>query len=425
MCGIIGYIGRDDAKGILLNGLDKLEYRGYDSAGIAIINSEGIHIFKDKGRIAHLRTIVEDSVSATVGIGHTRWATHGEPNKYNSHPHQSSSGRFTIVHNGIIENELELRNRYLADYNFISDTDTEVVVALIEYFFGIENDLENAIFKVISLLKGSYALGIIDSQNPDVLYAVKNKSPMLIGVGQDFNMIGSDVMTMLQCTKEFIEIEDGEVVRLTRESITIYDSSKNIINRKSFISQLDSSNIEKGEYPHYMLKEICEQPQIIRDIIDKYFENGKIKIDDEILDAVKQADRIYIIGSGTSMHAGFIGKQLFESLAKIPAEVHISAEFVYNTPVITKNPIFVFISQSGETADSRAALVKIKSLGYKSLTLTNVAGSTLSRESDYTLLLHAGRLRQYPPCGMARHSSARRPVRDPRLYPRGGAGRAG
>ncbi|MTL82692.1 glutamine--fructose-6-phosphate transaminase (isomerizing), partial [Turicibacter sanguinis] len=390
MCGIVGYIGGQDVKDILLNGLEKLEYRGYDSAGIAVVNEAGVHIFKDKGRIAHLRTVVDETVLSTVGIGHTRWATHGAPNQRNSHPHQSSTGRFTVVHNGVIENELELRKEYLPNYNFISDTDTEVIVALIEKFVLEKEDVELAIRHVMSILHGSYALGVIDAQNPEVLYAAKNKSPMLIGLGEGFNMIGSDAMAMLQCTNQFVEIEDEEFIKLTREEVTIYNLLGVKIKRDPFTAELDASDIEKGTYPHYMLKEIDEQPYVIRRIVEQYFEDGEIKIDPEIVKAVSEADRLYIVAAGTSMHAGFVGKQMFEQLAGIPTEVHISSEFVYNTPVISQNPLFIFISQSGETADSRAVLVKIKQLGYKSLTITNVPGSTLSREADHTLLLYAG-----------------------------------
>ncbi len=389
MCGIVGYIGNQDVKEVLLSGLEKLEYRGYDSAGIAIVNN-GVHIFKDKGRIANLRTVVDFSLESTVGIGHTRWATHGKPNKRNSHPHQASEGRFTIVHNGVIENEQELREVYLPDYKFISDTDTEVIVALIERFVNEKETVELAIRHVMSLLHGSYALGVIDAQNPDVLYAAKNKSPMLIGLGNGFNMIGSDAMAMLQCTNEFVEIEDEEFIILTRESVTIHNLLGVTVKRDSFTAELDASDIEKGTYPHYMLKEIDEQPYVIRRIVEQYFVDGEYKINKEIVEAVQEADRLYIVAAGTSMHAGFVGKQMFEQLAGIPTEVHIASEFVYNTPVISKKPLFIFISQSGETADSRAVLVKIKKLGHKSLTITNVPGSTLSREADHTLLLFAG-----------------------------------
>ena len=390
MCGIVGYIGQKDVKDILLDGLEKLEYRGYDSAGIAVLNTAGMHVFKEVGRIANLRSVVDESIVGTVGIGHTRWATHGVPARRNSHPHRSKDGRFTIVHNGVIENELELRDEYLVGYEFVSDTDTEVIVALIERFFGELKDVEASIRCVMGLLYGSYALGVIDSENPEVLYAAKNKSPMLIGIGDGFNMIGSDAMAMLQCTDQFVEIHDGEFIKLTREKVTIYNLSGTEMKRSPFTAELDMSDIEKGTYSHYMLKEIDEQPYVMRRIVDKYFDDGEIKIDKNISQAVKNADRIYIVAAGTSMHAGFVGKQLMEQLAKIPTEVHIASEFVYNTPVISSKPLFIFLSQSGETADSRAVLVKMKELGHKTLTITNVPGSTLSREADYTLPLYGG-----------------------------------
>ena len=389
MCGIVGFIGNQDVKEILLTGLEKLEYRGYDSAGIAMINNQDIHIFKDKGRIANLRKLVDDQVNGYMGIGHTRWATHGKPNKINSHPHQSATGRFTIVHNGVIENDLELKVKYLSDYNFISDTDTEVIAALIEQF-SLNQDLEAVIRQLIQELHGSYALGIIDNHQPDILYAVKNKSPMLLGVGDDFNMIGSDAMAMLHCTNQFIEINDKEYVRIEKNALTIYNENGQFINRAPFVAEIDITEIEKGTYPHYMLKEIDEQPAVIRQLTNAYFNDGQIQIADDILVAARQAKRIYIIAAGTSMHAGLVGKQLLETLAGVQTEVHIASEFGYNLPLISEDALFVFLSQSGETADSRAVLVKMKQLGYPCLTLTNVAGSTLSREADDTLLIHAG-----------------------------------
>ena len=389
MCGIVGFIGNIDSKEILLAGLEKLEYRGYDSAGIALMNNSGVHVFKDKGRIANLRAVVDDSIKGTLGIGHTRWATHGKPNQINSHPHQSTTGRFTLVHNGVIENELDLRTKYLPNYKFISDTDTEVIVALLEKF-ALETDLEHAIRLLIEELHGSYALGIIDNQQPDVLYAVKNKSPMLLGVGDGFNMIGSDAMAILHCTNQFIEINDKEYVRIEKHTLTIYNENTDIVERDPFIAKIDATDIEKGTYSHYMLKEIDDQPSVIRRISGEYFSDGQIQIDEGVVQSVEKAKRIYIIAAGTSMHAGLVGMQLLEELAGIPVEVHIASEFAYNTPLIDEDSLFIFLSQSGETADSRAVLVKVKELGYPCLTITNVAGSTLSREADYTLLIHAG-----------------------------------
>ncbi|MCL1990398.1 MAG: glutamine--fructose-6-phosphate transaminase (isomerizing) [Defluviitaleaceae bacterium] len=388
MCGIVGFIGHVDAKEILLTGLERLEYRGYDSAGIALFDQDAVHVFKDKGRIANLRSVVDPQVKGTVGMGHTRWATHGKPTQRNAHPHQSSTGRFTLVHNGVIENEIELRETYLSDYAFQSDTDTEVIVALIEKL-ALTHDLATAIQCLIEKLHGSYALGIIDHEQPDVLYAVKNKSPLLLGKGETFQMMGSDAMAMLHCTDQLIEIHDKEYVRIEKERLTIYDATGQVVNRTPFVAQIDATEIEKGTYAHYMLKEIDEQPVVMRRLIDTYFKAGQIDIDDAILATVEQAKRMYIIAAGTSMHAGWIGKQLLEGTGT-PTEVHIASEFVYNTPIITEGALFIFLSQSGETADSRAVLVKMKALGYPCLTLTNVAGSTLSREADHTLLLHAG-----------------------------------
>lgn len=391
MCGIVGYIGNKDAKEILLKGLEKLEYRGYDSAGIAVLNEEGVHLFKEKGRIADLRFIVDEQVKANVGIGHTRWATHGKPSKVNAHPHQSATGRFTIVHNGVIENYEQLKAEYLSDISLKSDTDTEVVVQLVEKFVNDGYAVQEAFQKTLKILKGSYALALLDEENKDVIYVAKNKSPLLVGLGNGFNVVASDALAMLQVTKEFLELMDQEMVMVTRENVEIFDLDGRKVERKPFIAELDASDIEKGTYPHYMLKEIDEQPFVIRTIIQKYSnDNGELVIDQNILGAINQADRLYIIAAGTSYHAGMVGKNIIERLAKIPTEVHVASEFGYNMPLLSEKPLFIFISQSGETADSRAVLVQIKKMGYQALTITNVPGSTLSREADYTLLLHAG-----------------------------------
>ncbi|NNU85405.1 glutamine--fructose-6-phosphate transaminase (isomerizing) [Geobacillus sp. BMUD] len=391
MCGIVGYIGYQDVKEILLRGLEKLEYRGYDSAGIAVLNENGVHVFKEKGRIADLRRIVDPNVNATIGIGHTRWATHGAPSQVNAHPHQSASGRFTLVHNGVIENYEMLKRDYLADVEFRSDTDTEVIVQLVEQFVHDGLTVEEAFRKTLSLLKGSYAIAMIDAENEETLYAAKNKSPLLAGLGDGFNVVASDAMAMLQVTNQFVELMDGELVIVTSENVTIQTLNGETVERKPFTAELDASDIEKGTYPHYMLKEIDEQPFVIRRIIQKYQdENGGLTIDQAIINEVLNADRLYIVACGTSYHAGLVGKQLIESWAKIPVEVHIASEFSYNMPLLSEKPLFIFISQSGETADSRAVLVQTNKLGYKAITITNVPGSTLSREADYTLLLHAG-----------------------------------
>lgn len=391
MCGIVGYIGESDAKEILLKGLEKLEYRGYDSAGIAVRNEEGVTIFKEKGRIADLREAVDEDVAAKVGIGHTRWATHGVPNRLNAHPHQSTSGRFTIVHNGVIENYHLLQKTYLKGIPMKSDTDTEVIVQLVELFVKDGLQTADAFRKTLSLLHGSYALALLDAEAADTIFVAKNKSPLLVGVGEGFNVVASDAMAMLQVTDQFVELHDKEVVIVHKGSVEITKLDGTVVERAPYTAELDMSDIEKGTYPHYMLKEMDEQPTVIRKIIQAYEgENGDLTIDADILQALQAADRLYIIAAGTSYHAGLIGKQYFEKMAGIPVEVHISSEFGYNMPLLSEKPLFIFITQSGETADSRQVLVKIKELGYPTLTITNVPGSTLSREADHTLLLHAG-----------------------------------
>ncbi|NWK83642.1 glutamine--fructose-6-phosphate transaminase (isomerizing) [Staphylococcus sp. GSSP0090] len=392
MCGIVGYIGQDNAKELLLKGLEKLEYRGYDSAGVAVVNEEGTSVFKAKGRIAELRKVADsEATDGHVGIGHTRWATHGVPNYENSHPHQSTTERFTLVHNGVIENYEELRNEYLSDVSFISETDTEVIVQLVEYFSNSGLDTEAAFTKVVSLLDGSYALGLIDNEDKDTIYVAKNKSPLLIGVGDDFNVIASDAIAMLQVTNRYKEIHDHEIVIVKRDEVIIKNQEGQVQEREAYTAQIDAADAEKGVYDHYMLKEIHEQPAVMRRIIQEYQdEEGNLKMDPEVVKDVAEADRIYIIAAGTSYHAGLVGKEFIEKWAGVPTEVHVSSEFVYNTPLLSEKPLFIYISQSGETADSRAVLVEMNRLGHKSLTITNVAGSTLSRESNHTLLLHAG-----------------------------------
>ncbi|KIU11109.1 glucosamine--fructose-6-phosphate aminotransferase [Bacillus subtilis] len=391
MCGIVGYIGQLDAKEILLKGLEKLEYRGYDSAGIAVANEQGIHVFKEKGRIADLREVVDANVEAKAGIGHTRWATHGEPSYLNAHPHQSALGRFTLVHNGVIENYVQLKQEYLQDVELKSDTDTEVVVQVIEQFVNGGLETEEAFRKTLTLLKGSYAIALFDNDIRETIFVAKNKSPLLVGLGDTFNVVASDAMAMLQVTNEYVELMDKEMVIVTDDQVVIKNLDGDVITRASYIAELDASDIEKGTYPHYMLKETDEQPVVMRKIIQTYQdENGKLSVPGDIAAAVAEADRIYIIGCGTSYHAGLVGKQYIEMWANVPVEVHVASEFSYNMPLLSKKPLFIFLSQSGETADSRAVLVQVKALGHKALTITNVPGSTLSREADYTLLLHAG-----------------------------------
>lgn len=391
MCGIVGYIGYQNSKEILLNGLEKLEYRGYDSAGIATRNDNEVTVTKAKGRIAKLRREADNEIDGQTGIGHTRWATHGIPNYENSHPHQSTSERFTLVHNGVIENYEELKEEYIPNVTLVSDTDTEVIVQLVEHFSETGLSTEEAFTKVVSLLHGSYALGLLDREDSETIYVAKNKSPLLVGIGEKFNVIASDALAMIQVTSEYKELKDQEIVLVKRDDVIIKNLDGEVVERESYIAEIDASDAEKGIYEHYMLKEIHEQPAVMRRIIQEYQDDqGELKIDHEIVKDVKEADRIYIIAAGTSYHAGLVGKEYIEKWAGIPTEVHVSSEFVYNMPLLSENPLFIYISQSGETADSRAVLVETTKLGHKSLTITNVAGSTLSREADHTLLLHAG-----------------------------------
>ncbi|OCT11032.1 glutamine--fructose-6-phosphate aminotransferase [Paenibacillus pectinilyticus] len=391
MCGIVGYIGNQDVKEILVKGLERLEYRGYDSAGIAILNDRGLHVYKEEGRIAALREVIDLEEVANVGIGHTRCATHGKPSRRNAHPHQSNNGRFTVVHNGVIENYQEMKRQFLSQVSFASDTDTEVIAQMMAYLVEKGLGVPEAFRQLLLEIKGSYAIALLDHEDTETIYVGKNKSPLLIGQGTDFHVIASDAMAMLQLTNQFVELMDEEMVILRQHAKQITNLRGEIMQRRPFQVKLDASDMEKGLYPHYMLKEIDEQPLVIRKVISKYQDaSGNIRIDSELRNSLKEADRVYIIACGTSYHAGLVGKQLLEKVADIPVESHIASEFLYNRPILSKHPFFIFISQSGETADSRGVLVAIKQLGYPALTITNVPGSTLSREADYTLLTHAG-----------------------------------
>ncbi|CYV71544.1 glutamine--fructose-6-phosphate transaminase (isomerizing) [Streptococcus suis] len=392
MCGIVGVVGNANATDILIQGLEKLEYRGYDSAGIFVTGGEQAHLVKAVGRIAELSAKVGDKTEGTTGIGHTRWATHGKPTEDNAHPHTSQTGRFVLVHNGVIENYLEMKNDYLASHDFKGQTDTEIAVHLIGKF--VEEDgmsVLEAFKKALHIIQGSYAFALIDAENPDVIYVAKNKSPLLIGLGDGYNMVCSDAMAMIRETSEYMEIHDKELVIVKKDSVEVMDYDGNEIERGSYTAELDLSDIGKGTYPYYMLKEIDEQPTVMRKLISAYTnEEGQITVDADIIKAVQEADRIYILAAGTSYHAGFASKDFLEKLTDTPVELGISSEWGYNMPLLSKKPLFVMISQSGETADSRQVLVKANEMGIPSLTVTNVPGSTLSREATYTMLLHAG-----------------------------------
>lgn len=391
MCGIVGVVGNANATDILIQGLEKLEYRGYDSAGIFVADGDQAHLVKAVGRIAELSAKLGDKTEGTTGIGHTRWATHGKPTEDNAHPHTSQTGRFVLVHNGVIENYLEMKNDFLEGHSFKGQTDTEIAVHLIGQFVEEGLSTLEAFKKALKIIQGSYAFALIDAMDADTIYVAKNKSPLLIGLGDDYNMVCSDAMAMIRETSEYMEIHDKELVVVKKDSVEVMDYDGNAIERGSYTAELDLSDIGKGTYPYYMLKEIDEQPTVMRKLISAYTnEAGQVTVDADIIKAVQEADRIYILAAGTSYHAGFASKDFLEKLTDTPVELGISSEWGYNMPLLSKKPLFVMISQSGETADSRQVLVKANEMGIPSLTVTNVPGSTLSREATYTMLLHAG-----------------------------------
>lgn len=391
MCGIVGYVGYEQAAPILLSALCNLQYRGYDSAGVALCTDDGVRMLKCVGSPEKLVSKLAScaDISSFCGVGHTRWATHGKPDIVNAHPH--SCGRFYVVHNGIIENGEALKEEYFKNTEFISQTDTEVIARLLQKFCENTATIHEAIQCLISELRGSYAIGIVDSEAPGILYAIKNKSPLLIGSGDGFNMLGSDAVAMISHTDRFYEICDREYAVVKSDNFKIYSSTGKEVHRESFVVQCDLSACTKGNYAHYMLKEIEEQPQVIGRILSRYCDKNKnINMDKEIISKLEEADRIYIVASGTSYNAGLIGKCYFEKICSKPVDVCMAGEFIHNMPPLSQIPVFIFVSQSGETADCIAALSKIKELGFTSVAITNSELSTISRESDHTLLIHAG-----------------------------------
>ena len=392
MCGIVGVVGNRNATDILMQGLEKLEYRGYDSAGIFVTTGKTSSLVKSVGRIADLHSKIGIDVAGTTGIGHTRWATHGKPSENNAHPHTSQTGRFVLVHNGVIENYLDIKNTYLAGHDFKGQTDTEIAVHLIGKFAEEEGlSLLEAFKKALHIIRGSYAFALVDSEDADVIYVAKNKSPLLIGLGEGYNMVCSDAMAMIRETSQFMEIHDQELVIVRKDSVEVQDYDGHTLERESYTAELDLSDIGKGTYPYYMLKEIDEQPTVMRKLISAYTDDkGQVSVDADIVKAVQEADRLYILAAGTSYHAGYASKRMLEELTDTPVELGIASEWGYAMPLLSKKPLFIFISQSGETADSRQVLVKANQMGIPSLTVTNVPGSTLSREANHTMLLHAG-----------------------------------
>lgn len=392
MCGIVGVVGKS-ARDLILNGLTNLEYRGYDSAGMYLNDLAGHeYLVKAVGRISNLKEKLTPEQQGLVGIGHTRWATHGKPTVDNAHPHFDETKRFYLVHNGVIENYLELKEKYLQGVTFKSETDTEVVVQLISKL-ARENNLDgfSAFKKALKLVKGSYAFLLVDNTQPDHVYIAKNKSPMMLGLGNGFNIIASDAISVLDQTKTFVDLQDGDVGDITKDGYTIENLDGEKVTREPHVLDIDPNAASKGTYEFYMLKEIDEQPGVMRRLSQDYLdENGEPLVDQKIVDAVANADRIYIFAAGTSYHAGLVGKDLFEKYTGIPTEVGYASEAGYHFPIMSKRPLFIFLSQSGETADSRVVLKEANKRGITSLTMTNVEGSTLSREADFTMLLKAG-----------------------------------
>ena len=393
MCGIVGYVGNNNAKDFLVEGLSKLEYRGYDSAGIAVVKNKKVTVVKRKGRLANLeKDLSVIDADGNVGIGHTRWATHGEPSDVNSHPHQSSKGDITVVHNGIIENYLELREWLKGEgYKFLSETDTEVVPNLIDYYY--DGDLFKAVVKATKKIEGSYALGVVCGSEPDKLIAVRKDSPLIVGVGEDEYFIASDIPAVINKTRNVYLLEDKEFVKITSNGVEILDAKGNKIDKEIYKVTWNQDAAEKGGFDSFMMKEIHEQPKAIKEtMLSKISMDHGIVFDDFKLtkEELEAIDRIYIVACGTAYHAGLMGKVVIEKHAKIPVEVDIASEFRYRDPLITNKSLIISVSQSGETADTLAVLRAAKKVGARTLAVTNVVGSTISREADNVIYTMAG-----------------------------------
>ncbi|MBE3593170.1 MAG: glutamine--fructose-6-phosphate transaminase (isomerizing) [Thermoanaerobacter sp.] len=393
MCGIVGYIGDKQATPILLEGLTKLEYRGYDSAGIAILNDGNINIKKAKGRLNVLKDLVEkNNMVGTIGIGHTRWATHGEPSDTNSHPHLSQSGLIAVVHNGIIENYLPLKKWLLEEgYNFISETDTEVVANLLEYYYN--GDIVEALRKVLDRIEGSYALGVLCKDNPDMIVAARKEAPLIVGIGNGENFIASDIPAILKYTRNVYFLDDHEIAIIKKDSVEFIDVFGRKIGKSLFEVKWDVEAAEKGGYEHFMIKEIHEQPAAIKDTLrGRIIDDSEIVLDDVKItkEDLEKIDKIFIVACGTAYHAGVVGKYVIENLARIPVEVDVASEFRYRNPLVNERTLTIVISQSGETADTIAALKEAKKKGSRVIAITNVVGSSVSREADDVLYTWAG-----------------------------------
>ena len=393
MCGIVGYVGKKNAQEVILQGLEKLEYRGYDSAGIAIVEDGVIKSEKFKGRLAVLSDFLEaNPIKGSLGIGHTRWATHGAPSDENSHPHLNADNTIAVVHNGIIENYVSLKEDLIAKgYKFKSQTDTEVIVHLLDSLY--EGNLLEAVNKLTSIIRGAYAIGVVCSKSPNEMVAVRNESPLIVGLGQDENFIASDIPALLKYTRDVCILENGETVHLTPEKVTIYSPDKKEVKRDKFTVDWDVESASKGGYDHFMLKEIHEQPTAIKDtLLRRLDENGKIKLDDIKLtkEDLEKISKVYIVACGTAYNAGLVGRYAIEKFAQIPVEPDIASEFRYREPFIDQNTLLIVISQSGETLDTLAAIREAKRKGARILSVTNVVGSSVARESDDVFYTWAG-----------------------------------
>ena len=399
MCGIVGYIGTKNATPILLQGLKRLEYRGYDSAGIAVIENGKIEVKKDKGRVSNLEAVPGiNDLKGTIGIAHTRWATHGKPSKENAHPHSDNSNTFAVVHNGIIENFAVLKEFLInKGYTFYSETDTEIIPNLIHYYYynNIEDDDKflRAVKSACDDLKGSYSIEVLSKLHPDKLIVIRKDSPLVIGTSESENFVASDIPAVLSYTRKFYLLNDNEYAVIYKDKVEFYDNSLSKINKGIKTIDWDANAAEKDGFDDYMLKEIFEQPNSIRETIGSRFKLGEnCSFDDLTLskDYLNSLNKIYIIGCGTAMYAGLVGKDIIEKLCKIPVEVEIASEFRYRDPIIDNKTLCIYISQSGETADTIAALKLAKSKGAKTLSISNVIGSSITREADYTIYTHAG-----------------------------------
>lgn len=392
MCGIVGYIGHQPAQNILMSGLAKLEYRGYDSAGIAVINDSQIAFKKKKGRLANLQGILDETpLAGTVGIGHTRWATHGEPSDINAHPHLSQDQKIAVVHNGIIENYIELKEKLIqAGHRFLSDTDTEVVVHLMRELY--DGDIINAVIQAKRKLKGSYSLGVLCADEPDKLIAVRKDSPLIVGLGSGENFIASDIPAILDQTRDVYLLDNDEIAVLTCDSVTVLDRYGESVGKQVFKVTWDPGDAEKGGYDHFMAKEINEQPKALKDTLTGRCFTDRIILDDIHLteSMLKEIDHVQIVACGTAYHAAMVGKHYIEKFARIPVETETGSEYRYKNPIITDKTLLIVISQSGETADTMAAIRLAKAAKARIVAITNVIGSSVAREADDVLYTNAG-----------------------------------